>query len=157
MPSKLEVVKMFHPTVKRVVDARHPLIIEISKRDANTGKVKDHSHCIVAEACKKKLHLEGAVVTIRRAYLLDKDGTATRYEVPESVRRELVSFDRGAGFAPGSYELVPIPKSQRGTHSRGRKKQRGRPLDRPGNRNTKGKHFTKDIRASMTGSSVRAA
>jgi hypothetical protein len=108
MPTSLSIVQTRFPSVMRVVKAKRDLTIEITKTDARIGQKKDHSACVVAEACKKKLHLDGCIISMQSAYLIRGD-IATRYKVPEGISRELVSFDRGAGFAPGEYTLKVPP------------------------------------------------
>jgi hypothetical protein len=51
-----------------------------------------------------------------------KGNLAVKYEVPESVAREIVSFDRHHDFRPGEYQLSAVPNSCRmgrksGAHS----------------------------------------
>lgn len=71
----------------------------------------------MAVACKRKLKLDGAIVSVSTAYLI-KNGVATRYKVPPSVAREVVAFDRSAGFAPGRYALrAPTKHEQIGAES----------------------------------------
>jgi hypothetical protein len=60
----------------------------------------------MAVACKRITKADGVIVAISTAYII-KGKKAYRYEVPKSVQREIVSFDRDAGFAPGEYELTP--------------------------------------------------
>lgn len=111
MPSSLEIVRKFFPEVSKVTDARSVLHVSVTRKDSNSSTVKNHKGCAMAVACKREHALDGVVISRKRAYLV-KDGKATRYELPESVSREVVSFDRNAGFAAGEYQLsVPPPSS----------------------------------------------
>jgi hypothetical protein len=60
---------------------------------------------------------------VSKAYVIQGQ-TAYRFNLPESVAREVVSFDRDAGFDPGVYTMNPPKPSQKlgaitGSHARG--------------------------------------
>jgi hypothetical protein len=112
MPSALSIVKQFFPKVTKVNDADKPISIEVTKADNNSAQVRNHNACAMAVACKRKLKLDGVIVSIGTIYTIKGD-TATRYRVPQSVSREIVSFDRDAGFSEGEYQIVPVPKNDR--------------------------------------------
>ena len=105
MPKAIDVIKQFYPQVKTVIAAKKWLTVEVLPTDGRKGR-KKHRACAMADACKRKFHLDGAMVARTTAYLV-KGAVATRYQLPSSVQREIVSFDRGAGFAPGLYRLAP--------------------------------------------------
>jgi hypothetical protein len=107
---KLGIVKQFYPGVTHVIDALQPLVLEVEKGDIRRDKRKKHRECAVAEACKRKFSLDGAIISRATAYLI-KDNIATRYIVPAKINREITSFDRTGYFAPGSYALYPVPPS----------------------------------------------
>ena len=109
MPTSLAIVKKFFPNVSTVSDGKKTLRIEVTKKDSSSSTVKNHKACAMAVACKRKFELSGVVISRDRAYLITDD-KAVRYALPESVSREVVSFDRNAGFAEGEYALVPPPK-----------------------------------------------
>jgi hypothetical protein len=118
MPTALRVVQKFFPQVTIIEDASECVAIEVTKHDDKIAQKKDHKTCAMAVACKRKLGLDGVMISINTAYLV-KGTTARRYHLPQSVAREVVSFDRGAGFAPGQYQLSKVPKSLRlGTKQR---------------------------------------
>src|SRR5262249_8329569 len=117
MPDVMLIVHKFFPNVKRVKDASRPIEIQVTKADSSSKGRKNHKTCAMAAACKRAFHLDGAIVSKRMAYLI-RGPVATRYEIPESVAREVVSFDRGGGFAPGTYRLG-TPKHELGAVSRG--------------------------------------
>jgi len=108
--SSLNVVKKFFPNVKRVVDATQDARIEVTEKDASSKAVKNHSKCAMAVACKRKFHLDGVIISRSVAYLV-KGNQARRFKLPTSVSEEVVSFDRGAGFAPGEYTLSKVTPS----------------------------------------------
>src|SRR6266404_4466801 len=110
MPTSLELVRKFFPEVTRVEDSGRNSIIEVTKKDETIAKKKSHKTCAMAVACKRKFDLDGVIISVNRAYLI-KDKVARRYMLPESVSREVVSFDRDAGFEPGEYELQKVAPS----------------------------------------------
>lgn len=112
MPTSLTVVKKFFPRVVAVVDANKCIQIEVTEADDKKATRKDHNTCAMAVACKRKFDCDGVIISMKTAYLIDGD-VATRYTLPESVSREVVSFDRKGGFAPGRYQLSKVPPSLR--------------------------------------------
>lgn len=109
-------VRKFFPQVEVVKDATEPLHVEVTQHDASVSKRKKHSECAMAVACKRSKNLDGVIVSASMAYLV-KGKTAVRYSLPQSVAREVISFDRGGGFAPGSYALrKPNHELSKGTH-----------------------------------------
>lgn len=143
------IVKRFFPDVERVKDASSSVSVTVTKADAN-AIVKSHKDCAMARACRRGLDLDGAVISRSIAYLVKGD-VATRYRVPEAVAREIVAFDRGAGFAPGEYELqkpgvtYALGKDQK-PHT-----QRRTTGNRTGKPNPKGKprHQTAGLRTNL--------
>lgn len=115
----LRKVRKYFPNVTSVEDAEKPIHIEVTPRDVTTSKRKKHAECAMAVACKRSMSLEGVIIATSTAYLI-KDNKATRYKVPESVSREIVSFDRGASFEPGKYDLkAPREGHKIGTYGGG--------------------------------------
>jgi hypothetical protein len=110
----LHIVQEFFPKVTSVKDAKEPITVQVTKGDNNSAKVRDHKACAMAVACKRTEHADGVIVSVVTAYVI-KGTTATRYHLPESVSREVVSFDRDAGFQPGEYTMtVPCPTRRLG-------------------------------------------
>ena len=93
-----------------VVDATKPAFIHITLNDVKKGGIKDPYSCAAARACIRDLHLTAAKVHVGRMYLR-KGNKWVRYMTPQSLRTEIVSFDRGGGFAAGDYKLSPPPPS----------------------------------------------
>jgi hypothetical protein len=112
----LRIVQKMFPQVEEVIDAGRPRIIEVEDVDLKSANVKNHKSCAMAVACKRKLELDGVIIATSTAYLI-KGKKATRYEVPESVTREIVAFDRGSEFAPGTYRLNAVcPRRRLGVY-----------------------------------------
>ena len=140
--SALNNLRRFFPNIRVVKDARSDSYVEVTRKDLNSARVRDHKTCAMAVACKRKFHADGAIISLGTAYVVKGD-TAIRYRVPESVSREIVSFDRNGGFKQGEYHLrAPAPSQRLGTV---RKKHTG---EKHPHRRVKF-HFTDDIRASL--------
>jgi hypothetical protein len=95
---------------KKVVDAKRPAKIVITERDAKVGDNKNPSSCAAALAAKRDIpECLSARVHIGRVYIEQKDKWV-RFMTPDSLRSEIIAFDRGGSFQPGEYELkAPAP------------------------------------------------
>src|SRR5271167_1978874 len=61
-------VRKHFPNVKHVMDAKKDLIIEVTPRDLNTAKRKNHEECAMAVACKRSESLDGVIMALSTAY-----------------------------------------------------------------------------------------
>lgn len=95
---------------KKVVDATKKIKIHITKRDATDGANKNPSSCAAARAAKRDIpECISARVHIGRVYI-ETEKKWIRYFTPDSLRTEIIAFDRGGEFQPGEYELkAPTP------------------------------------------------
>lgn len=101
-------VQKHFPQVTKVQDATKPISIQVKKVDSRNGKKKDPTSCAMAKAACRELHADGAIINIGTSYVI-KGNKAVRYRTPQSVAREIVSFDRHQDFAPGKdYNLTPF-------------------------------------------------
>jgi hypothetical protein len=114
----LAIVRKYFPKVEEVADGDKAINVEVTKADSNSAAVRNKEGCAMAVACKRKTKADGVLVARSVAYII-KGKTATRYDVPQSVQKEIVSFDREAGFAPGNYQLVPTSPANRFGEYRG--------------------------------------
>src|SRR5258705_10762967 len=98
-----------------VHDSKACVEIEIIRQDINSGKSKEPSSCAAGRACLRQVPKCTSVRVYKsRTYL--KLGTKWfRYHTPESMRLEIVAFDRGTNFLPGVYVLSPMQPSHRGS------------------------------------------
>lgn len=135
----LQIVRQFYPNVVRVRDARRPLDIEVTNSDIKHSTVKSHKSCAIAEACKRLEAIDGAVIAVRVAYLVNGD-TAVRYHMPENMTREIVAFDRSGAFQPGSYTL------KRPSIRLGDPRGTGSNTRRPSGKRVRYNHVTQNIR-----------
>jgi len=103
-------VRRYFPQVEEVEDGLKSIEVEVTAKDSKSAAVRNHEGCAMAVACKRLTKADGVIVSISTAYII-KGKTAIRYEVPMAVQKEIVSFDREAGFAEGKYHLIPKPPS----------------------------------------------
>lgn len=140
----LAIVRKFFPDVTEVHDADEDSLIEVTANDSKVAKAKDHNDCAMAVACKRAFKARGVIISVGQAYIIKKEG-AIRFSLPQSVSREIVSFDREAGFAEGTYKLSkPSGTHRLGAHVGAREWDRG-----AGNKRKPFKHFTSNIRVSL--------
>lgn len=135
----LSVVNKYYPHVTTVIEAPQPLRVEVVAGDGLGGRGK-HEFCALAQACKRLPHVDYALISRSVAYLISSN-TAFRYLIGPAIQRELISFDRGAGFTPGVYELKAVPRyKQLGyePHARSGKKHK--------NSKKKFRHITVNVR-----------
>ncbi len=116
--SSLARIRKSFPNVLHVVDATDDIDIRVTKVDTASKAVRNHKECALAHACKRAMQADGAIINVTSAYVIKGD-TAVRYKLPETISREIVSFDREAGFEPGDYHLhTPPPSSKLGNDKR---------------------------------------
>lgn len=103
----LKLVQKYHPKVTKVVDATKQVRVTITADDCRRAKKGAPSQCAMARAFNREW--DGSIISKSVSYLI-KGTTAYRFQTPESVVREIVSFDRHKDFRPGNYGLnVPAP------------------------------------------------
>jgi len=90
-----------------VIDATHPLTIHVSRQDIRGSDPKRPDACAVARACKRELHCMDVRVHLSRIYIRANKTNWQRYIVPNSMRDEIVAFDRGGTFEPGAFVINP--------------------------------------------------
>lgn len=120
----------------RFADDRVGIIVD--GRDIRNGKRRDPWHCAHANACVRQLDgVIGAYIGRTSVYLEHADHF-DQYRTPASMRTEIDVFDRNGDFAPGEYELKPVPPSDRQRNS-------GKRSGRGGGRPTM-RHYTVGVR-----------
>lgn len=100
-----------------VVDAKKPIVLKITDKDVQLGNNKDPGACAAARCLLRKPDVEQARVHIGRTYL-KVAGKWTRYKTSKALRTEIVAFDRGGSFEPGTYSLSPLSPAERAKHGR---------------------------------------
>lgn len=113
-----------------VVDAPKKLKIIITDKDVAKGNTKDPGSCAAAQACMRQTNCTEARVHLGRTYL-KMAGKWVRYHTPESLRGEIISFDRGAMFQPGEYTLSPMQPAKRTGKSQGTATNKNKKATKP--------------------------
>lgn len=98
-----------------VHDARSRVVIEINRQDISGGKSKDPSSCAAARACLRQVPKCTSVRVYKSRTYLKINNKWFRYHTPNSMKLEIVAFDRDANFLPGVYVLSPMQPSHRAT------------------------------------------
>lgn len=112
--------KMF-PKVEYAVDAHAPVYVTVGDKDCKDARKLNPSECALARAARRELHADGVIIGMSTSYII-KGNKAVRFDTPQSVAREIVSFDRHGDFATGDYHLIPkSPSNQFGEKQRGNK------------------------------------
>jgi hypothetical protein len=140
-------VRAHFPEAKTVSDANDSISIHVAPRDQKRATAQDPSACAMARACQRETKADGAWIGIGVSYILT--GThLTRYITPQSVAREIVSFDRHQDFAPGDYYLAKMYRTREHRMGAGKKGPSGKQDgSRPRSTNTvKRRHHTIGIR-----------
>ena len=141
-PRALRMIKSFFPMVVFVNDADKSVVVEVTKADVAKSNMKDHKTCALAVCCQRSFHAVGVIIGLTTAYII-RGTTAYRYKLPDTISREITSFDRGAGYDEGEYMLVPpSPSTRLGARHKG------------GSRTGKGtkrafRHYTGRVRTSL--------
>jgi hypothetical protein len=112
MKTVLSEVQRFYPEVTEFVDSDEPLKVDVSAADGKSANNKSPKECVMAKAIMRQYNATGAIIRPSVAYVIHGT-TATRYNVPGSVSREIVTFDRHHAFQPGEYHLAPMLRSRR--------------------------------------------
>lgn len=113
----------------QVVDAGAPVDVTVTPHDIASSRSKAPNNCAVAKACKRLQEVEDVRVHLTRTFL--KVGNRWyRFRTPTAIRQEIIAFDRGGSFEPGTYTLLPVPTTDRLGNSRNKS---------PGPKLTKGK------------------
>ena len=138
----LKLIRQYFPKVAAVNDATRAAIIEVNGGDAASTAIGEPALCAFARACYRSFKADGVIIGLTTSYII-KDRIAFRYHNTETISREVVSFDRKAGFEIGRYQLSPPCPAQRLGNYEG---QKTRPKSKNGQDRRKFRHFTKGVR-----------
>jgi len=94
-----------------VRDIMKPISFIITEDDCRRGQSKTPSSCAAALAAKRLPRVSEARIHIGRVYLKVDKKYWLRGKTPNSLRTEIISFDRGGKFVPGEYVISPLPPS----------------------------------------------
>jgi hypothetical protein len=127
----------------KVVDAKSDLVLIVLARDIAHADRKKANRCVIAKACSRQEKME-AVIHLTRVYLRNGEDHWKRYILPQSLRGELIAFDRGGAFIPGTYVLdAPKGGTRLGKHKSGKRGKMNASSLR------KKPTYIKDIRANL--------
>jgi len=128
---------------KPVIDAKRSITLNITPGDIAKADRKEPADCAVARACRRDLHAKEVRVHLGRVYVRMNEGNWQRFMTPKSLRSEIIAFDRGGTFEPGSF-VLPAPQPSK----RASGKRQGSVPKKPSRRNGKNRvrHVVTDVR-----------
>jgi hypothetical protein len=131
----------------KMEDARHHLEIEVLPKDIRKAKPLSSKSCAFACAAKRDLGVKAAFF-FRSTAWLQFDGKLVRYQLPNSMQKEIVSFDRARVMAPGTYRFGPFEGARTlGAYRRKNKRLKGlKRTFRPPSGERRVQHATMNIR-----------
>lgn len=108
-------------------DAKEHVKVVVTMADVVLAKKADSKHCALARATMR-LPRVNAAYFFRSCAFVEYPDAMIKYQLPASVQKEIVSFDRAGVFAEGTYMLSPIsPKKQAAQRAKyDRKRNRAR-------------------------------
>jgi len=129
----------------KVVNAKHDLVVSVTKGDVDKGAQKDSECCAIARAVMKQNSGAARVFIFKSKAYVETAMNLTRYNLPVSVQKEVVSFDRFKLMEPGVYKLQAPPKSQAPKARREEYKRKKAGKTKAG----KSKHITTGVRTGL--------
>lgn len=137
-----------HPDITAVYDAMEPIQITLSDPDVKTGVAKDRNKCAFATAACRLFKSDDAYVGIQMACL--KFGNKLiRFNIPESVSREIVCFDRYKNCDPSKeYRFSAVTPHRRLSRIQEEPKHHNGKIKKARKGKFIPRHWTKDIRKS---------
>ena len=118
---------------KRVVDAKKPLMLEVTGDDIKHSNPLDPGGCAAAVAAMRLPGVTKAYVHLSKVYI-ERRTHWERFDNPRALRQEVVVFDRKGEFAPDEFKLNPPYPSQKPGYRKEYDKRRYR-LQVPGGKN----------------------
>jgi hypothetical protein len=130
----------------KVADARGSVSLHITPQDIAKGNTKDPGGCAAARCIMREVpECVEARVHLGRTYIKTKDKWL-RYQTPESLRSEIIAFDRGGQFEPGVYVLRPMAPANRLGKQQGSKKNQTNPKRERNTRKRRVNHTVTGVR-----------
>jgi hypothetical protein len=137
----LKKIHKYFPKITSIEDASKPVVVEVTPNDVATSNVRDPAMCAFAKACYNKFNADGVIIGLSTSYVIIGE-RAIRYRNTQGLIREIVSFDRKAGFEAGTYMISPhSPASRLGLYKGRETHPRSNGKDR-----RQFKHFTTNVR-----------
>lgn len=98
---------------RQCIDAADRITINITNNDCTLATRKDHANCVVSRACMKHTGSD-VLVYVSRVYIKQAyQDVWVRYIIRNSLRTQVVAFDQGGDFSPGSYILDAPPPTKK--------------------------------------------
>lgn len=94
-----------------IVDSTSPVVMAVTEHDVVNAKKANSKHCALSRAALRLPNVVAAYF-FRSAAFLEYRDRMVRFNLPASVQKEIVSFDRAQIFAPGVYQLSAIEPSR---------------------------------------------
>lgn len=126
---------------KHVRDAAGDIVVTVKPVDIRRADKKDPTCCVVALAAQREQGVKAARIHVSKSYLLHSDNIWRRYNTPQSLRQEIVAFDRGGKFQPGDYTLQKPSGTTRLGAARG-----GKVKTKIGRKRRRTMHLTNNVR-----------
>jgi hypothetical protein len=114
------VSKRAHDHDLEEVDAQKPLTVNVTARDIKLAKAKNSKECALARAVKREYPVKAAYF-LRTTAWLEYPTKMVRYRLPQSVQKEIVSFDRNKMMSTGNYTLAADARNLRKPRTKSRK------------------------------------
>ncbi len=136
-----------------IINATKPVTLEVNGKDIAKADRKEPLDCVVARACRRDLGAKEVRVHLTRIYIRFGDGGWQRFATPPSMRADIIAFDRGGTFPPGTFVLNPPPPSQRATGKRKGSEPQFSHASKNPNRKKRTRHYhvTEDVRSTPYG------
>jgi hypothetical protein len=96
---------------KPVIDAKKPLILDVTADDIKHSNPLDPAGCAAAVAVMRQEGVSKALVHLSKVYI-ERPKNYERYEAPRALRTEVIAYDRGGSFEPDKFKLNAISPSQ---------------------------------------------
>ena len=92
---------------KPIENAKEPMVLEVKAIDVVRASEKNSKCCAFVRACEREVQGAQAAFFFRTVAFIEYQDKIVRYQLPQSVQREIVSFDRNGTLDPGVYQLSP--------------------------------------------------
>lgn len=131
----------------RRVDAKTAKVLTLSPADVKAGNPKDSGACGFAKACQRQMPEVRKVWFFKSTAWVETAMTLTRYHLPNSMQKEIVSFDRSGIMEPGVYKMN-APNKQNTMKEVARRTRRAvrNPTPKRTGRSLKIRHATTNVR-----------
>lgn len=96
---------------KKIVDSKEPIRVEVIPQDIERAKQKDSKCCAFVRACERQLPGVEAAFVFRTKAWIEYEDKIVRFDLPKSVQKEIVAFDRAKAMEPGLYQFNRIAPS----------------------------------------------